>query len=45
MKYVIGAMYTNFKTLIVDDDGMEDQHDGFIAGPKAERLMLKIEIW
>lgn len=45
MTYIIGTVYTNFKTSIVFDKGMDDQHDGFIAGPKAEKLVLKLEPW
>lgn len=45
INYFIGSMYTNFKTSVVDDEGMDEQLDGFIAGPKAERLILKIERW
>ena len=42
MKLVTAAIYTNYKTSIVDDAGIE-QIEGFIAGPKSGRLVLDFE--
>ena len=39
MKFILAAVYTNFSTTIVDDDGIE-QMDGFIAGPESDKLVL-----
>lgn len=41
MKFIVAAMYANFETRIVDDEGIE-QANGFIAGPKSDRLVLSI---
>lgn len=41
MKYIVAATYANFETRIVDDEGIE-QADGFIAGPKSDKLVLSI---
>jgi hypothetical protein len=41
MKYILAATYANFETRIVDDGGIE-QADGFIAGPKSDKLVLSI---
>lgn len=42
MKYIIAAIYTNFLTSVVDDEGIE-QTDGFMAGPKGEQLILAFQ--
>ena len=42
MKLVIAAVYSNFRTHIVDDDGIEEA-DGYIAGPKSNKLFLSFE--
>lgn len=42
MKFVIVAIYTNFKTHIIDDEGIE-QDDGFISGPKGDKLTVQFE--
>ncbi len=42
LKLVIAAIYTNYTTEIVDDEGME-QIDSFIAGPIGEKLILKFK--
>ncbi|KAL8977123.1 MAG: hypothetical protein Q9205_007007, partial [Flavoplaca limonia] len=39
LKYVTAALYTNFKTMIVDDTGIE-QGDGYTVGPKGYQLTL-----
>lgn len=36
----MAAVYTNFETLIVNDEGIE-QEDGYTCGPKANRLELQ----
>lgn len=45
MKYIIGSLYTNLKTSVVDDTGMAEQCDGFFGAPLAEKLILKVERW
>ena len=42
IKLIIAAVYTNYTTSIVDDEGME-QTDGFIGRPKSNKLILKFE--
>ncbi|MCJ1474226.1 hypothetical protein MMC13_002884 [Lambiella insularis] len=42
MKLLIAAIYTNFTTSIVDDDGIE-QEDAYTAGPTGNRLILRFE--
>ena len=42
MKLITAAMYTNFATHIVDDDGIE-QIDAYTAGPKSNKLILRFE--
>ncbi len=39
MKLIVGAVYTNFTTYIVDDEGIE-QRDHMVARPKSEKLLL-----
>ncbi|PVH92504.1 cytochrome P450 family protein [Periconia macrospinosa] len=39
MKFTLAALYTNFFSTIVDDEGIE-QMDGYIAGPKGDKLVL-----
>lgn len=39
---VIAAIYTNFTTSIVDDEGIE-QLDGYTVGPRSGRLVLRFE--
>ena len=41
MKILIAAIYTNYTTSIVDDEGME-QRDTFIGHPIGEKLVLKV---
>jgi hypothetical protein len=41
LKVLIMAIYSNFQTEIVDDEGIE-QEDTFLAGPKGEKLMLTL---
>ncbi|KAE8154531.1 cytochrome P450, partial [Aspergillus avenaceus] len=40
IKLVMAAVYTNFTTEIVDDEGIEQDH-AFISLPKGRKLMLK----
>lgn len=42
MKYVAAAIYTNFTTRIVDDEGIE-QTDSYTAQPKSGKLILQFE--
>ena len=43
MKLIIAAIYSNFTSHIVDDDGVADQTDGYTARPSKERLYLRFE--
>jgi hypothetical protein len=40
IKLVVAAIYTNFTTSIVDDEGIE-QEDNYIAPPKGRKLVLQ----
>lgn len=42
MKHIIAAIWTNFRTIIVDDDGIA-QEDAYTAPPKGRKLMLRLE--
>jgi hypothetical protein len=42
MKLITAAIYTNFTTHIVNDDGIE-QMDGYTCGPESNRLILRFE--
>jgi cytochrome P450 len=42
LKLIVAAVYTNFRTHIVNDDGIE-QTDGYTCGPKSNRLILRFE--
>jgi cytochrome P450 len=42
LKQVVGAIWTNFRTWVVDDGGME-QEDGYTCGPVGNRLVLRFE--
>ncbi|CZT11795.1 related to pisatin demethylase cytochrome P450 [Rhynchosporium agropyri] len=42
IKLVTAAVYSNFRTSIVDDEGME-QEDGYTCGPKSNRLFMSFE--
>jgi len=42
IKLVIAAVYTNFRTYIVNDDGIQ-QTDGYTCGPAGNKLMLRFE--
>jgi hypothetical protein len=42
LKVLLASIYTNFTTIIVDDEGME-QRDDIIAGPVADKLILSFK--
>jgi hypothetical protein len=42
MKLIIAAVYTNFKSHIVNDAGIE-QMDGYMGHPKSNKLFLRFE--
>ena len=42
IKLVVAAVYSNFRTYIVDDEGIE-QMDGYTTGPMSNRLFLRFE--
>ncbi|KAH0543125.1 hypothetical protein FGG08_002551 [Glutinoglossum americanum] len=42
MKHILSAIYRNYTTRVVNDEGIE-QEDGFIVGPKSGKLILAFE--
>lgn len=42
MKYIIAAIYTNYKTTIVDDTDFE-QSDAYTAPPKSDDLIIRLD--
>ena len=42
MKLIVAAIYTNFTTHIIDDEGIE-QVDAYTAGPRGNKLILSFE--
>lgn len=42
MKLVAAAIYTNFRTSIIDDDGIE-AIDAYTVKPRGEKLILRFE--
>jgi hypothetical protein len=42
IKLIVAAIYTNFSTLVINDDGV-DQMDGYTCGPSAGKLYLRFE--
>lgn len=42
MKHIIAAIYTNFTSDVVDDEGIE-QGDSYTARPVSEQLMLSFK--
>lgn len=40
IKLLVAAVYTNYATSIVDDEGIE-QADSYIAGPVGNKLVLR----
>ena len=43
MKLIVAAIYSNYTSHVVDDDGMENQSDGYTGRPENERLFLRFE--
>ncbi|QDS74881.1 hypothetical protein FKW77_003586 [Venturia effusa] len=42
MKFIVAAIYTDFKTTVVDDEGVE-QMDLYTAPPKSGKLIIRLE--
>ena len=42
MKLLVAAIYTNYATSIVDDEGIE-QADAYLAGPVGNKLVLRFD--
>jgi hypothetical protein len=42
LKLIVGGIYTNYTTKIIDDEGIE-QEDAYSAGPKGNKLILQFE--
>ena len=42
VKLVVAAVYTNYNTKIIDDEGIE-QDDGYTVGPVGNKLILRFE--
>lgn len=42
MKLITAAIYTNYRTSILDDEGIE-QEDAYTAHPKGNKLVLRYE--
>ena len=42
MKHIAAVIWTNFRTVIVDDEGIE-QEDAYTAQPKGKKLMVRLE--
>ncbi|PBP27886.1 cytochrome P450 family protein [Diplocarpon rosae] len=42
IKLVLAAVYSNFRTHIVNDEGIE-QEDGYTCGPRSNKLILRFE--
>lgn len=40
IKLILAAIYTNFETVVVDDEGIE-QEDGYLSGPIGRKLILQ----
>ena len=43
MKLITAAVYSNFTSYIVDDEGMAEQSDGYTGRPANERLFVRFE--
>jgi len=43
MKLIVAAIYSNYTTHVVDDDGLAEQSDGYTSRPAKERLLLRFE--
>lgn len=44
MKQIVASIYTNYRTTIVNDHGIE-QTDGYTARPVSEKLILRFDSW
>ena len=44
MKHIIAAIWTNWRSVIVDDDGIK-QSDAYTAPPIGRRLIVRLEPW
>jgi hypothetical protein len=44
LKLIVAFIYTNFRTSIVDDYGVQ-QTDGYTARPSSEKLILRFDLW
>lgn len=42
MKYIVAALYSNYKTAIIDDTGIE-QSDAYTAPPKNSKLLIRLQ--
>ena len=42
MKFILAAIYTNWRTTIVEDDHIE-QRDLYTAPPTSNKLIIKLE--
>lgn len=42
LKLIVGAIYTNYMTKIVDAEGIE-QMDAYTSGPKGNKLILEFQ--
>jgi hypothetical protein len=42
IKLVIAAVYSNFRTQVVNDEGIE-QMDGYTCGPTSNKLILSFD--
>jgi hypothetical protein len=42
MKLLMAAIFTNYETYVIDDDGME-QLDRWVATPAGEKLVLGLK--
>ena len=42
MKLIAAAIYTNYTSHVVDDEGI-DQVDAYTAGPKSNKLILQFK--
>ncbi|KAF1969589.1 cytochrome P450 monooxygenase-like protein [Bimuria novae-zelandiae CBS 107.79] len=42
MKYILAALYSNYTTAIVDDNGIE-QSDAYTAPPQSDKLLIRLQ--
>lgn len=42
MKYIVAALYSNYRTTIVDDTGIE-QSDAYTAPPRNSNLLIRLQ--